>query len=326
MTCDVLCLRPQSDFERAGERAPASLNVVYRSPSDPDVPQLFKTASTLLIPAVGPKLSTELFADTSVKFVQITGAGLDRLDRAALQRLGVPVANVPGGSNQAVAEYVVTCASTLLRRLAWADEEIEAGNYVAFRSRMLAGNLSGLQDLLAGVVGFGVIGIAVAELFHKMGCRICYYDPAPVAKSVVEALGATAMSLDLLVQAADILTLHVPLIPATQGLIGERELTSMKPGSVLIQASRGGVVDEAALAKHLELGRIGGAAVDVYTTEPPTPENPLLALSGEARQRLLLTPHIAGVTRQSAAILFRTAWQNLERVLIHKQPPLHRAY
>lgn len=326
MTCDVLCLRPQSDFERAGEPAPASLSVIYRSPSDPDVPQLFKTASALLIPAVGPKLATDLFTDTSVKFVQITGAGLDRLDRTALQRIGIPVANVPGGSNQAVAEYVVTSASVLLRRLAWADAEIHAGNYAAFRSRMLADNLAGLGNMLVGVVGFGVIGIAVAELFHKMGCRISYYDPAPVAKGVTEAIGATSMSLDELLESADIVTLHVPLIPATQGLIGERELAKMKPGSILIQAARGGVVDESALAKHLELGSIGGAAVDVYTTEPPTPDNPLLALSGEARQRLLLTPHIAGVTRQSAAILFRSAWQNLERVLIHKQLPLHRAY
>src|ERR1700691_3061034 len=228
MKCDVLCLRPRADFERAGELAPASLSVLYRSPNDADVPQLFKTASALLIPAVGSKLPPELFPGTSIKFVQVTGAGLDRLDRAALQRLGIPVANVPGGSNQAVAEYVVTSASMLLRRLAWADEEIQAGNYAEFRSRMLADNLSGLQDLLVGVVGFGVIGIAVAELFHKMGCRICYYDPAPVAKNVAEALGATAMSLDLLAQAADIVTLHLPLIPATQGLIGDKELAGVK--------------------------------------------------------------------------------------------------
>lgn len=324
--CDVLCLRPQSDFERAGERAPASLNVIYRSPSDTDVPQLFKSAKALLIPAVGPKLASHLFAGTSVQFVQVTGAGLDRLDRPTLHALGISVANVPGGSNEAVAEYVVTSASMLLRRMAWADEEIRDGNYTAFRTRMLADNLSGLQDLLVGVVGFGVIGIAVAELFDKMGCRICYYDPAAVAKGVAEALGATAKTLDEVVRSADILTLHVPLIPVTRGLIGDRELASMKPASVLIQASRGGVVDEASLAKHLELGRIGGAAVDVYSTEPPTADNPLLKLSGEARRRLILTPHIAGVTRQSAAILFRTAWQNLERVLIRKEPPLHRAY
>ena len=327
MKFDVLCLRPESDFERAGELAPASLNVVYRDPKDADVPALFKSVRGLLIPAVGPKIPSELFAETAIQLVQVTGAGLDRLDRPTLRGRGIAVANVPGGSNQAVAEYAVTAASMLVRRFAWADAEIQAGNYSAFRSRMLADNLRGLENLLVGVVGFGVIGVAVAERFHKMGCRICYYDPAVVAaKSLTEGLDARSMSLDELLQAADIVTLHVPLIPATQKLIGERELAAMKPGAVLIQASRGGVVDELALAKCLESGRLGGAAVDVYSSEPPSSDNPLLKLSGGARRLLLLTPHIAGVTRQSAAILFRSAWQNLESVLIHKQPPLNRAY
>jgi phosphoglycerate dehydrogenase-like enzyme len=326
MKCDVLCLRPRADFERAGQSAPASLRVVYRSPDEPDVPELLKTARALLIPAVGPTLPPELFADTSVTFVQVTGAGLDRLDKSALQRLGIAVANVPGGSNRAVAEYVVTAASLLLRCLAWADSEIQAGNYTGFRSRLLADNLSGLEDILVGIVGFGMIGVAVAELFHKMGCRICFYDPAPVNRDAAEALMAVSLSLEDLLLSADIVTLHVPLIPATRGLIGEKELALMKPGAILIQTSRGGVVDESALAKCLLSGTLGGAAVDVYSGEPPVADNPLLLLSGEARHRLLLTPHIAGVTRQSAAILFRSAWQNLERVLVHKQPPLNRAY
>jgi phosphoglycerate dehydrogenase-like enzyme len=191
---------------------------------------------------------------------------------------------------------------------------------------MLADNLSGFEGLLLGIVGLGVIGVAVADLFHTMGCRICYYDPAPANRDAAAALGAKSMSLDELLRSADIVTLHVPLIPATQSLIGDPELAAMKQGAILIQASRGGVVDESALADHLQLGDIGGAAVDVYSSEPPAAENPLLVLSGEARHRLLLTPHVAGVTRQSAATLFRSAWQNLERVLIQKQPPLNRAY
>jgi phosphoglycerate dehydrogenase-like enzyme len=98
----------------------------------------------------------------------------------------------------------------------------------------------------------------------------------------------------------------------------------MKRGAVLIQASRGGVVDEAALADALRAQHLGGAAVDVYSTEPPGPDNPLLALDGEAAQRLLLTPHIAGVTRQASAYLFASAWENVERV-IKGAPPLNRA-
>jgi phosphoglycerate dehydrogenase-like enzyme len=123
-----------------------------------------------------------------------------------------------------------------------------------------------------------------------------------------------------------VVTLHVPLLPATQGLIGTRELARMRPGAILIQAARGGIVDEAALAAALTSGHLGGAAVDVYSTEPPTADNPLLKVAGDAAARLMLTPHIAGVTRQASALLFRSAWDNVERVLVRGEAPLNRAY
>jgi phosphoglycerate dehydrogenase-like enzyme len=326
MSVDVVCLRPEADFERAGVSAPAALKVVYRGPEDADLPALLQQARALLIPAVGPKLPPELFEGTKLALVQVTGAGLDRLDRAALERLRVPVANVPGASNAAVAEYVVTTAAMLLRRLSWADAEIRSGNYSDFRARMLAANLPGLDGLLAGVVGLGVIGLAVAQAFRGMGCRVCYFDPAPRDPAAAAALEAPALPLDELLESCDVVTLHVPLLATTRGLIGDRELGWMKPGAVLIQASRGGIVDETALARHLSAGHLGGAAVDVFSSEPPAPGHPLLALEGDAARRLLLTPHIAGVTRQSAAALFRSAWRNIERVLVGGQPPLDRVY
>jgi phosphoglycerate dehydrogenase-like enzyme len=258
--------------------------------------------------------------------VQVTGAGLDRLDRPTLTRLGIPVANVPGGSNTALAEYAVTAASLLLRRFAFADAEIKQGNYAAFRARMVADNLAGIDGLTVGVIGLGTIGAAVAQAFRRAGCQLSYYDPDLRDHGVAMALGAQAMELDQLVATADVVTVHVPLLPQTQNLIDDRRLGLMKPGAILVQASRGGIVDEAALAAHLAAGRLGGAAVDVYSSEPPPPDHPLLKLGGEAASRLLLTPHIAGVTRQSSAFLFRAAWDNVERVLVHGQPPNHRAY
>ena len=326
MASDVLCLRPEADFARVDALPPASLRVSYAKPDDPALAQRVKSSAALVIPAVGPKLAAALFEDCRLSLVQITGAGVDRLDEAALTRLGIPVANVPGASNSAVAEYAVTAASMLLRRLAWADSEIRHGHYVDFRTRMLADNLPGLEGLLVGVVGFGTIGTAVAQAFQRMGCRIGFYDPAPRDVAAVQALGARSMSLRELLAAADVVTLHVPLIAATRGMIGDAELAAMKPGAVLVQAARGGIVDEAALARHLASGHLGGAAVDVYSTEPPVTDNPLLTLTGEGVRRLLLTPHIAGVTRQSSALLFRSAWQNVERVLVHGEPPLHRVY
>jgi phosphoglycerate dehydrogenase-like enzyme len=321
MSIDVLCLRPEADFQRVGALPPESLKVVYRAPSDPDVAELMKQARALVIPAVGPKLPVTLFEGTSVKFVQVTGAGLDRLDLEFLKERGIGVANVPGGSNEAVAEYAVTAATVLLRGLLWADTEIRRGNYREFRARMIADNLQGLDGLTVGIVGFGVTGVAVASAFQKRGCLIFYYDPAPRDLRTAEAVGAKSCSLEDLFQLADVISLHVPLLPQTTGLIGRRELAMMKPEAILIQGSRGGVVDEAALAEALQSGRLGGAAVDVYSTEPPPADNPLFALKGEAAHRILFTPHIAGVTRQATAYLFRAAWRNVERVVNGKEAP-----
>ena len=323
---EVLVLRPQADFARVNALPPDSLSVSYHAPDGAEVPALLREAKALVIPAVGPKIPPTLFEGASLKLVQVTGAGLDRLDRAALTKAGIPVANVPGGSNSAVAEYAVTTASTLLRRFAWSDHEIKRGNYATFRSQMMAANLAGIEGLLVGVVGLGVIGLAVAQAFAKAGCRICYYDPAPADTTEAKALGAQAVPLGELLRTSDVVSLHVPLLPATQGLIGASQLASMRKHAVLVQASRGGIIDEQALADSLRTGHLGGAAVDVYSTEPPAPDNPLLTLEGVAAERLLLTPHIAGVTRQSAAFLFRTAWQNVERVVVANAAPLYRAY
>jgi phosphoglycerate dehydrogenase-like enzyme len=321
MSIDVLCLRPEADFRRVGALPPESLSVAYRAPGDADVTELMREARVLVIPAVGTKLSNALFENTSVKFVQVTGAGLDRLDLEFLRERGIGVANVPGGSNEAVAEYAVTAATVLLRGFLWADTEIRKGNYREFRARMITENMQGLDGLTVGIIGFGVIGVAVAAAFQKRGCLIFYYDPAPRDPRTAEAVGVKPCSLEDIFQLADVLTLHVPLLPQTTGMIGQREMAMMKPGAILIQGSRGGVVDEAALAEALRSGQLGGAAVDVYSTEPPAADNPLLALKGEAEHRILFTPHVAGVTRQAAAYLFRTAWRNVERVVSGKEAP-----
>lgn len=325
MPIDVLVLRPEADFTRVNATAPQDLKVAYRAPDDAELPALMKQARTLVIPAVGPKLPAALFDGTSVKLVQVTGAGVDRLDEGALKKAGIPVCNVPGGSNSAVSEWAVTSASLLLRRMMWSSHEIRAGRYDAFRKRMLADNLAGLEGQLVGVVGLGVIGMAVAQTFHRMGARIAYFDPAPRDRDALAAMKAEQLSLDELLKQSDVVTLHVPLLPATQGLIDAGKLALMKPTAILVNGSRGGIVDEAALKAALEAGKLGGAAVDVYSTEPPTPDNPLLNVQGEGAERLLLTPHIAGVTRQSAAFLFRASWDNVVRVL-KGEAPLNRVY
>lgn len=320
---DVLCLRPEADFARVGAAAPPALTVTYMAPADAAMPAALKATHALVVPSVGPKLPLELFADSAIRLVQFTGAGVDRVDAGGLKGLSIPVANVPGGSNDAVAEYAVSCACVLLRRFVQASAAVLSGDYGAVRARLLSDNVEGLEGLTVGIVGMGVIGKAVARRFKQAGARITYFDPAVAGASVAAELEAEALDLDALLAGADVVSLHVPLMESTKNLIDAERLSAMKPGAVLIQASRGGIVDERALAAALESGRLGGAAVDVYSSEPPGADNPLLGLSEAAVQRTILTPHIAGVTRQSWSFLFRSAWDNVMRVLIDNQPPRH---
>jgi len=324
VSCDAVCLRPKEDFAKVGVTPPESLSIRYMSPSDGELLQYLAETRALVIPAVGPKLPAALFEGGNIELVQVTGAGIDRLDADAMRALGVAVANVPGGSSAAIAEYVVSSVLALLRRTFWADGELRKGNYVDARRSMLAEHLAGLEGLTVGVVGLGVIGLTVAQQFHDMGSKIIYYDPAPRDPDTVAQIAAASLPLSELLATADIVTLHVPLLPSTKSMIGQSELGKMKASAILVNAARGGVVDEAALVQCLADGHLGGAAVDVYSSEPPTRDNPLFAADSEIGRRLLLTPHIAGVTRQSWAYLFRSAWQNVERVLTHHEPPANR--
>ncbi len=326
MSFDVVCLRPEADFLRVGVTPPKALKISYRAPDDAELAQLLRDARALVMSAVGPKLPASLMDKSALKLIQVTGAGVDRLDEDALKRFGIPVANVPGGSNSAVVEYVVTAASMLLRRLAWSDQEVRAGRYREFRAAILAANLTGLHGLTAGIIGMGTIGVAVAKALRACDCEILYLDPSPSDAKALSQLEAKPAPLDMLLASSDVVTIHVPLLPATQGMIGAPQLAKMKKDSILVNAARGGVVDEAALAATLRSGEIGGAAVDVYSTEPPEVSNPLLSLEGDAARRLLLTPHIAGITRQASATLFRAAWENVERVLVQGLAPLNRVY
>ena len=322
----VVCLRPEQDFLDIGVTPPRTLSIAYLSPDAPELAATLQGAEALVIPAVGPKLAAKLFEGSAVKLVQVTGAGVDRLDKPAMQALGIAVANVVGGSNSALADYCVAAALNARRRMSWASNEIRNGNYAPFRAEMIAAKLTGLDGLTVGLVGLGTIGRAVARAFKDRGSQIVYFDPQVDPSTVPAELEARSLELDALLAASDVVTLHVPLIPQTENLIGAEQLALMKTDAVLINAARGGIVDEAALAASLTDGKLAGAAVDVFSTEPPDASNPLLALEGEAAQRLLLTPHIAGVTRQSWAGLFESAWENVVRVVADGEAPVNRVY
>ncbi|GAB3903216.1 hypothetical protein GCM10027612_69430 [Microbispora bryophytorum subsp. camponoti] len=230
-------------------------------------------------------------------FVQQPAVGVDGHDAEALARAGVPLANTAGVNAAAVAEWCLAAALALLRHLADGDRDMRAGEWpqFAYQRRELAG-------CRVGVIGFGPIGAACARLFGALGCRVSYWSRTPR----IESYGAAYQDIDTLVTGSDVLVLAVPLAPETRGLIGAERFARMPTGSVLVNAARGGVVDQAALLAALESGRLAGAALDVYDSEPPAPDDPLRSCPG-----VLLSPHAAGVTPEATARLIRCVLDNL---------------
>ena len=233
------------------------------------------------------------------------GVGLDNIDMAACESRGVTVYPATGANNLSVAEYVITAAMTLLRRAWLSNAAMLAGEWPrqACAGRELAGKTLGL-------IGFGAIARDTARLARSLGMEIVAFDPFVQAGD--PGLGGTRLlSLDEVLARSDVVSLHVPLTNETRHLIGESALRRMRKDAIVVNAARGGVVDEAALAAALEDGRIGGAALDVFETEPLTAE---AAERFAGLSNLVLTPHIAGVTEESNT---RVSALIAERVLVH---------
>jgi len=213
--------------------------------------------------------------------------GTDRVDLAAAQQLGVPVFNAPYSNTRSVAELVLAEAVLLLRRIPEKNAACHRGEW----AKSAAGAVEA-RDKSMGIVGYGRIGTQVGLLAEALGMRVSYYD---IESKLALGNARPVNDLATLLQQSDVVTLHVPETTSTAGLIGQRELAAMKPGAVLINASRGRVVDLEALDRALETRRLSGAAIDVHPHEPSANEEPFRSpLRG--RDNVLLTPHIAGST------------------------------
>jgi len=232
-----------------------------------------------------------LAAAPRLRAVGRLGVGLDNIDTAACEAAGIAVFPATGANSLAVAEYVVATAMALLRGAFLSSAEVAAGQWP--RARMSQGRETAGKTL--GLVGFGGIGRMTAKLAQGLGMRVLAYDPALAPNAPVWSdSGVGWRELDALLVEADVVSLHVPLVDSTRGLIDAARLARMKPDAVLVNTARGGVVDEAALAAALRAGRLGGAALDVFEDEPLRAGSPLAGAPN-----LILTPHIGGVTRES---------------------------
>jgi len=225
----------------------------------------------------------------SCRVVGRYGTGLDNIDVVAAATRSVRVVSVPDYSVEEVSSHAVALVLALVRGITRLDASVHEGSW-DFRA---AGELRRLSALQLGVIGLGHIGESLARKVRSLGFSVNGFDVTP---RHVE--GVRTMGLDELLAASDIVSLHVPLTASTRHLLGDEELARMKQGAMLVNTSRGALIDEAALAHALAEGRLAGAALDVLEEEPPAPGNPLLA-----DRRVLITPHAAFYSQESLAEL-----------------------
>jgi phosphoglycerate dehydrogenase-like enzyme len=313
MTPKLLSIMPKKRFEDAGVDFPPELDVVFDDARQEDeIIAACRGMDYLFVPAPFPPITARVLENIpSVRMIQTSGTGYDKVDVATAARLKIPVANAPGQNITTVAELTVAMLIALLRKVTVADREIKAGNYAPVRERIFQFGLKEVCDIRLGLLGLGAIGCKVAQIVQLLGGRVSYFDVFRPNPQVEDELQVTYLDFDELLRTSDAVSLHLPLNEETRSIINSDALQQMPVGSFLINTARGEVVDQEALAAALESSHLAGAAIDTVYPEPPPDDHPLLNLSAAARDRLLITPHIAGTTKGAFQRMLSTGVDNV---------------
>ena len=240
-----------------------------------------------------------------LRVIQKLGSGYDRIDIKSAREKGIPVAIVPGQNAISVAEHTFLLALSVLRRLLFGDSELRNGNWQKNAMRFSTYELNGK---VLGLIGMGHIGRAVAKIALGFNMSIVYYDKVKIPKKIEEELGTVKLELEELLKKSDIISIHVPSLTETKDFISEKEFKIMKNSSILINTSRGNIVNECALISALENFQIRGAGIDVFSQEPPKPTNKLLKLNN-----VVVTPHMGGVTYDAYIRILEIGLKNIFR-------------
>ncbi len=251
-------------------------------------------------------------AAPALRIISNHGVGTNKVDVAHAHALGIPVANTPEANTRSVAEHAVMMMLAVARRAAEADTAVRNGDW-AFR---YTGGMAEISEKVLGLVGFGSIAQMTGAIARDgFGMRLLVWSPNAPDAVLADCGAERAATLTELLGAADFVSLHRPLRPDTHQTINADALAAMKPGAILVNTARGGLIDEAALARALKARHIAGAGLDVFDTEPPARNNPLLALPN-----VLLAPHIAGATEDALKATALTCAEHVLAALAGREP------
>lgn len=293
------------DDEVVHEMTPDGFDLTIAQPRSPEFARAIAGAG-YLVGFADMLANEELFAMApNLKLIQLMSAGYDRADLDAVRQSGVPMANNGGANSVAVSEHAILLMLAVSRDLIRQHANVAAGRWRGNSTP----RLHELRNKVLGIVGLGTIGKKTARLAQAFGMTVHYYDIARLPEDAEDALNVRFRLFRELLRSSDIVSLHVPLNDSTRGMLGADDLALMKPEAILINTSRGPVVDEAALIRALTSGALAGAGLDVFEQEPPDPDNPLLRLDN-----VIVTAHMAGPTQESQIARLRNCFDNVQRV------------
>jgi phosphoglycerate dehydrogenase-like enzyme len=252
-------------------------------------------------------------AAKKLKLIQQPSVGYNHIDVDACTEFGVPVANTPGANDIGVAEHTILLAMACLKNLPFYNAKTHEGEWLFIHAQKTG--VFELNGKIYGLLGMGRTARAVAERLVPFGVKLLYYDIVRLSAEDEKKYQASYASMDDILKTADVVSIHLPLMEATAKIINAEKLSLMKPTAVLINVGRGALVDESALAEALRTQKIAMAAVDVFAEEPPPKNHPLFGL-----ENAILTPHLAGSTRESGGRIINMATDNLIRVMQGEKP------
>ena len=291
--------------DRAREMAPSGFELAVVPARSAEYVEAIKDAE-YLVGFVDGLVDNELFtAGPNLKLIQLLSAGYDKADIDAARKAGVPICNNGGANSVAVSEHAIMLMLAVSRQLVYQHRTVTAGNWRGNSTP----ELHELRNHTLGIIGLGTIGKKTARLATAFGMEILYYDIARLTEDQEDSLGVRFRLLRELLRESDVVTLHTPLNDSTRHLISGEELSFMKETSIIVDRSRGPVIDQAALYEALSSGKIAAAGLDVFDQEPPEQDNPLFGLDN-----VILTAHMAGPTYESNKARVRNSFDNVQRV------------
>jgi len=288
--------------------APSSLRVVVVDPDagEEQLAEHIQDADFLVTYRGGRVPDQVIRSAKRLKLIQDMGQGTDHIPERLASELGIPVANSGGANAIAVAEHTVLLMLATYRNLLTSVDALRHGKFDTDMDRKY---FHQLYKKTVGIVGFGNIGRWVAKLVRSFETNVIFYDAADIPESTTAAFQARRVNLEELLPSADVVTLHLPLLKNTRGMIGWKQFTMMRPSAILINTSRGGLVDEAALIRALREKKIAGVGIDVFEHEPPSLDNLLLRM-----ENVVATPHIGGIVQENWVDSVKSTWENVLRV------------